>query len=405
MLTPVDIQEKTFHTGLGYDKKDVNSFFEEVSKSYSELYRSNAELKEQVSTLNDGLQNYKSKEAELQKSLMLAEKDSEDKKAKAIKEAKTIELDAKNKAKNIVADAEKRLKKLTQEIEMLETQYAAYKSNFCSLMKMQYEFLKEKDFDMDSYIDEKALSLLGGSAAPRGSYSSNSAGAGTFTGDPQMRDESTLGGAAKSAYNEYGEDTRTSTSAVYTANLGANENFVDPFNTDKTENGRYNPYDGRTAKSSSAGSSFKVSSGNKSGQKRNTTNKPKTTGSSSSHSSHKTAKSSYENKTDSAKEGQPHPASQAAKTVKNDASEVKTDKTEQNPKKPEYTSDAAKEAAAAATSDVKTDTSKAGNDGPIPTITPDVADIEKPKQSTEQALLSDGNEPDENVDDDGFEFV
>lgn len=402
MLTPVDIQEKTFHTGLGYDKKDVNSFFEEVSKSYSELYRSNAELKEQVNTLNDGLQNYKSKEAELQKSLMLAEKDSEDKKAKAIKEAKTIELDAKNKAKNIVADAEKRLNKLKQEIEMLETQYAAYKSNFCSLMKMQYDFLKEKDFDMDSYIDEKALSLLGGSAAPRGSYSSNSAGTGTFTGDPQMRDESTLGGAAKSTYNEYGEDTRTSTSAVYTANLGAGENFVDPFNTDKTETGRYNPYDGRTAKSSSAGSSFKVSSGNKSGQKRNTSNKPKTTGSSSSH---KNTKSSYENKTDSAKESQPHPASQDTKAVKNDASEVKADKTEQKPKQPEYTSDASKETEKAATSDIKADASKNGNDGPIPTITPDVSDIEKPKQSTEQALLSDGNEPDENVDDDGFEFV
>ena len=47
MLTPVDIQEKTFHSGLGYDKKDVNTFFEEVTKSFAELYRSNAELKEQ----------------------------------------------------------------------------------------------------------------------------------------------------------------------------------------------------------------------------------------------------------------------------------------------------------------------------------------------------------------------
>ena len=30
MLTPVDIQQKKFHVGLGYDKKDVNTFFDSV---------------------------------------------------------------------------------------------------------------------------------------------------------------------------------------------------------------------------------------------------------------------------------------------------------------------------------------------------------------------------------------
>ena len=45
MLTPVDIQQKKFHVGLGYDKKDVNTFFDSVSESYESLYRSNAELK------------------------------------------------------------------------------------------------------------------------------------------------------------------------------------------------------------------------------------------------------------------------------------------------------------------------------------------------------------------------
>lgn len=371
MLTPVDIQEKTFHSGLGYDKKDVNSFFEEVTKSYAELYRSNAELKEQVDTLTDGLQNYKSKEAALEKSLMLAKKDSEDTKAKALKEAKNIELDAKNKAKVIVADAEKKLKKMTQEITVLETQYAAYKSNFCSLMKMQYELLKEKDFDFDSYIDEKALSLLGGG----GSYKNQSSAGDTFTGDPQMRDESTLGGAGGgSSYNEYGEDTRTSTSAVYTAGLGANENFVDPFNPDKAENGRYNPYDGRTAKSSSAGSSFKVSSGNKSGQRRNSSGKAKSTGSSSTHagssSAHKSAKAAEESKPDPLKET-PKASDTSAKVKATADSAVKEEK-------------------------------KATD--PIPTIQPDASEVEV-TNINEQALLPNGDTPNEEADEDGFEFV
>lgn len=382
MLTPVDIQEKTFHAGLGYDKKDVNTFFEEVAKSYAELYRSNAELKEQVDTLTDGLQNYKSKEAALEKSLMLAEKDSEDTKAKALKEAKTIELDAKNKAKVIVADAEKKLKKINQEIAVLETQYAAYKSNFCSLMKMQYEFLKENDFDFDSYIDEKALSLLGGGG---GSYKSQAASAGdTFTGDPQMRDESTLGGAASSTYNEYGEDTRTSTSAVYTSGLGANENFVDPFNPGKEENGRYNPYDGRTAKSSSAGSSFKVNSGNKSGQKRTSSGKAKSTGSSSTQ---KTAKAAEESKPNPSKDT--HKPSDTADNVKpSAASAVQEEKQAVTPEKE--------------TENVSKTVTEA--EDAIPTIQPDVSDIEV-TNANEQALLPDGDTPSEEADEDGFEFV
>ena len=381
MLTPVDIQEKTFHAGLGYDKKDVNTFFEEVAKSYAELYRSNAELKEQVDTLTDGLQNYKSKEAALEKSLMLAEKDSEDTKAKALKEAKNIELDAKNKAKVIVSDAEKKLKKITKEIAVLETQYAAYKSNFCSLMKMQYDFLKENDFDFDAYIDEKALSLLGGG----GSYKSQASAGNTFTGDPQMRDESTLGGAAGgSAYNEYGEDTRTSTSAVYTSGLGANENFVDPFNPNKEENGRYNPYDGRTAKSSTAGSSFKVSSGNKSGQKRNSSGKAKSTGSSSTQKSTKTTE---ESKPEPSKDS--HKASDTADNVKPSAnSAVKEEKEAVTPEKEmENVSKTVTEA-----------------EDTIPTIQPDVSDIEV-TNANEQALLPDGDTPSEEADEDGFEFV
>lgn len=278
MLTPVDIHQKKFHMGIGYDKKDVNSFFDEVAESYEQLYRSNAELKEKVITLTDALQNYKSKEASLKKSLMLAEKDSEDTKSKANKEAKSIELEAKNKAKAIVGDAEERLSSIKDEMANLETQYAAYKSNFLSLMKQQHEFLKSLDFDADAQIDERALTLLGGSVA---SQAPGSASFGSFDGDPQMRDESSLGGMSggASAGMSTNPDDKISTSAVYTSNLGANENFVDPFNPDKQkQNGRYNPFDGSDNKQSSkaAKSSFTVNTNPGSKSSRSRKPQPKT---------------------------------------------------------------------------------------------------------------------------------
>lgn len=249
MLTPVDIQQKKFHVGLGYDKKDVNTFFDSVSESYESLYRSNAELKEKVSILNDTLQNYRSKESHLEKSLKRAEKDTEETITNATKEAKEILRDAKIQAANIVESAEKRLSKLEDQIVVLEAQYAAYKSNFASLLKKQFEFLGAQDFDPDSMIDDRAFELLGGAKEP--ANESVSDGFGAYTGDPQMRDESTLGG-----FNGgYGSDV-TSTSAVYTQSLSAGENFVDPFKPQEQKD--YNPFDVKDKSSEDKKSSLKV---------------------------------------------------------------------------------------------------------------------------------------------------
>lgn len=282
MLTPVDIQQKKFHMGLGYEKKDVNSFLEEVTADYEQMFRSNAELKEQVATLTDELQHYKTKEASLEKSKLLAEKDSEDTKSRATKAAKNIEMEAKNKAKIILQDAEKKLAKLEEQIKVLETQYAAYKSNFAILIKKQFEHLQTNDFDVDAMIDEKSLALLGAGGTSGGASANNSFG--TFGGDPQMRDESTLGGMQGSSGGFGSGGDVNSDSSVYTSNLGANENFVDPFNPDKKENGRYNPYadpnESKKQKSKST-ANFKVAS---SGSSRASNNKKKATGNASSPS-------------------------------------------------------------------------------------------------------------------------
>ena len=83
---------------MGYTKKDVDSFFDIVVMSYTELYKSNAELTNQVKTLTDSLVHYRTTESKLQKSLMLAEKNAEEATKNANDKAKIIENDAKIKA-------------------------------------------------------------------------------------------------------------------------------------------------------------------------------------------------------------------------------------------------------------------------------------------------------------------
>ena len=88
MLTPIEIQSRTFKSGLGYDKKEVDMFLHEILESYESMYRDNMELKDKLNTLNEGIQYYKTIEKTLQKALVLAQKTAEDTKASAQQKAK-----------------------------------------------------------------------------------------------------------------------------------------------------------------------------------------------------------------------------------------------------------------------------------------------------------------------------
>ena len=247
MLTPVDIQQKKFKAGLGYNKDDVLKFFEEVSKSYEELYRSNAELKEKVITLNDALQHYKTTEEQLQKNLMLAEKNSQQSKSNAVKEAKTIELEAKNRANEIVNQAYVDLEEMENKMKMLETRYAEYKSAFATLVRKQYDIIDLGDIDPDAKIDERFAS--GGNDNKKkssGRRSSPFEGLGAdafefqFEDDPQMRSGGGLGGGLGGGFGDsglgggfggdspFGGPSKNSNSAnVYGSVLGGSG--IDPF--------------------------------------------------------------------------------------------------------------------------------------------------------------------------------
>lgn len=404
MLTPVDIQQKKFHVGLGYDKKDVNTFFDNVSESYESLYRSNAELKEKVSILNDTLQNYRSKESHLEKSLKRAEKDTVETISNATKEAKEIIRDAKIQAKNIVSDAEKRLDHLEDEIALLEAKYTAYKSNFCSLLKKQFDFLGEQDFDPSSMIDDRAWTLMGGEEKQASASAGD--GFGTYTGDPQLRDESTLG----NFNGGFGSGDTTSTSAVYTQSLSAGENFVDPFKPKDQKD--YNPFDAKGKGSEEKKSSLKVANSAEDRKKM----KRATVGSSEAAAAVQKAK---EAAAQAAKAPKPEPKSEYAREPKREAHT----EPEHSPKpevKPEPTPEPASTPERKPEPEVKPEPAPKETDiDEIPTISHssesnDDVDSEEhaesiegeveSKKNTGPALIGEG-EDDTETDDDGFEFI
>ena len=149
MVTPVEIQQKAFKSGIGYDKKDVDSFINEILENYEELYRSNVEMKDKINMLNEGLQHYKNIEASLQKALVLAEKTSEETIRTAEMKAQAIELEAVNKAKEHTADAKAELERVHNQTVALVQEYTKYKAQFTQFLKAQMNLLTSDTFKVD----------------------------------------------------------------------------------------------------------------------------------------------------------------------------------------------------------------------------------------------------------------
>jgi len=149
MITPIDIQSKTFKTGMGYSKADVDNFFATLVADYETLYRENVELKDKVSILNDGINHYKSIEKSLQKALVLAEQTAEETISSAKANATVIEQEAVLKAQSIVADAKIELDHIrTKTVEILQ-QYESYRAQYKALAKAQVEVLESDSFNIE----------------------------------------------------------------------------------------------------------------------------------------------------------------------------------------------------------------------------------------------------------------
>ena len=169
MLTPVDIQNKVFKGGIGFDKKDVETFMHELSSDYEQLYRSNVELNDKVTTLNESLQHYKSVEDSMQKALTLSEKTAEETVNAANDKARLITTEAEKKAESILEDAKHELIDTKNEIFRLQQQQKKFKEQFTHVLESQLKMMDGEMIDID----------LGDDFEPDGF---NNSGFGNFSG-------------------------------------------------------------------------------------------------------------------------------------------------------------------------------------------------------------------------------
>jgi len=160
MLSLNEIKNHEFKKGIGYTKKSVDDFVNEIVESFEEVNRENAELKEKLTTLSEGMQYYKSIEKTLQKSLVLAQKTADEKKEKALNNAKIIEKVARSRADSIITKAKSDLDAIYRQTDELNRRFELYKSYVKNLITTQLDLINSDTYkisvnDLDGYLKLK----------------------------------------------------------------------------------------------------------------------------------------------------------------------------------------------------------------------------------------------------------
>ncbi len=236
MLTPVDVQNKAFKGGIGFDKKDVEAFMAELSSDYSELYRSNVELKDKVATLDESLQHYRTIEESVQKSLTISEKAAEETINAAQDKARQINIEAEKKAEAMLADAKEELEQTQAEIFRLKQQHATFVAQFKKVLNAQLQLCDGEVIDIDL-----------GDAFDTSRYSDS--------GYSGLGSEGGLGGGGGYTGSSSYDDGRERAAGEPSASVGSLN--IDPFADAKNGGGRFST---KTTQKSSSG---KTSDGSK----------------------------------------------------------------------------------------------------------------------------------------------
>ena len=142
MLTPIDIQNKTFEVKFrGYSSQEVDDFMDLIMKDYETLYQENISLKDRVTVLSNAVEQYKKMEETLQNSIILAQKTGEDIK----KTANEIVHEAEMKADSLVREANANLSGLKNELNSVTTEISNYKSRIKGICNGLLEMLDKME--------------------------------------------------------------------------------------------------------------------------------------------------------------------------------------------------------------------------------------------------------------------
>ena len=170
MFTPQEVQEKTFVKVVfgGYDMTSVDEYLEPLSNDYIALYKENAVLKSKMKILVEKLEEYRSQEETMKKTMVAATEAAEKLKAETERKCAQMMLQAENAARNKASEAaqqvaaeEERIERAKQTagnfIGILEREIGRHLEQLKTLkgMDLSLRQFRPKAYDFDSELPQE----------------------------------------------------------------------------------------------------------------------------------------------------------------------------------------------------------------------------------------------------------
>ncbi|MFQ5914114.1 MAG: DivIVA domain-containing protein [Nitrospinota bacterium] len=147
-IAPIDIRQQRFSVKFrGFDPQEVDSFLEMVAEELEDFGRENARLKEDLNRLHREIEELRTTEGEVKKTLLAAQTLKEDISANARKEAELILRDARSKANDILGSTRSAASGVREELSALVRRKKQLILNLRSMLETHLRMLEAEEKD------------------------------------------------------------------------------------------------------------------------------------------------------------------------------------------------------------------------------------------------------------------
>ncbi len=155
VLTPIDVQQKTFATAMrGYDLDEVDDFLDKVVISLKDYEQRLRDAQERNATLESELSQRSDQESAISRALVAAQRSADALLDEAREEARGILADAESHASELEGRRDEERRALTDEIESIRAQLGQLRSGVATMLASVASGLDDVETFVDGETEE-----------------------------------------------------------------------------------------------------------------------------------------------------------------------------------------------------------------------------------------------------------
>lgn len=148
MLTPLEVQNKTFNKGLrGYNEAEVSDYLALVSRSMEELVHANEELEKRKNELEEQLERFTSIEQSLKEALIVAQSTADEVLKNAHEKGAYLVERSEGQAQKIIEDANVEVVKIRHQHDQAKKEFLIFKNQFRTMLEGQLDLMAKQEVD------------------------------------------------------------------------------------------------------------------------------------------------------------------------------------------------------------------------------------------------------------------